>query len=76
MAKILFQGDSITDCGRSRENDCDLGRGYATNVAQKYGLTHSRKLNNIYYHFITKHRKLFGRNLQFMQVSTAIAIEY
>lgn len=25
MAKILFQGDSITDCGRSRENDCDLG---------------------------------------------------
>eukprot|EP01051_Picozoa_sp_SAG22_P030592 SAG22_NODE_11949_length_462_cov_1.165289_1_plen_92_part_00 len=24
----LFQGDSITDCGRSRTNDEDLGRGY------------------------------------------------
>jgi lysophospholipase L1-like esterase len=26
---VLFQGDSITDAGRSRENDNDLGRGYA-----------------------------------------------
>lgn len=26
--KILFQGDSITDCGRSRENDSYLGNGY------------------------------------------------
>lgn len=25
---ILFQGDSITDTGRSRENDKELGRGY------------------------------------------------
>ena len=23
---VLFQGDSITDAGRSRENDTDLGR--------------------------------------------------
>jgi lysophospholipase L1-like esterase len=28
-ATVLFQGDSITDGGRSREEDGDLGRGYA-----------------------------------------------
>ena len=26
--KILFQGDSITDCGRDRSNIHDLGHGY------------------------------------------------
>ena len=26
---ILLQGDSITDCGRDRENDGNVGRGYA-----------------------------------------------
>lgn len=38
MKKILFQGDSITDCGRSR--DCDginLGAGYATVVHAMLG---------------------------------------
>lgn len=25
---VLFQGDSITDCGRNRELESDLGRGY------------------------------------------------
>ncbi len=30
---ILFQGDSITDCGRSRENLNDLGRGYPMMIA-------------------------------------------
>ena len=29
---ILFQGDSITDCGRSREADYAMGNGYATFV--------------------------------------------
>ncbi|WP_088835142.1 SGNH/GDSL hydrolase family protein [Paenibacillus tyrfis] len=28
-AVVLFQGDSITDCGRNREIGTDLGRGYA-----------------------------------------------
>ncbi|MCM3273597.1 SGNH/GDSL hydrolase family protein [Paenibacillus elgii] len=28
-AVVLFQGDSITDCGRNREAGSDLGRGYA-----------------------------------------------
>lgn len=37
MKRILFQGDSITDCGRDRELDHNMGRGYATNVAQSLG---------------------------------------
>lgn len=37
MKKILFQGDSITDCGRDREFDRSMGTGYATNVAQSLG---------------------------------------
>ena len=28
-ATVLFQGDSITDAGRDRENSSDMGRGYA-----------------------------------------------
>ncbi|MDF1512707.1 MAG: SGNH/GDSL hydrolase family protein [Anaerolineae bacterium] len=32
-AVVLFQGDSITDAGRSRLNDEDLGRGYAAMAA-------------------------------------------
>lgn len=38
--KILFQGDSITDCGRDRSNIHDLGRGYpkfsAEAISAKY----------------------------------------
>lgn len=34
---ILFQGDSITDCGRSRENDENMGIGYPLLVASKLG---------------------------------------
>lgn len=32
-ALILFQGDSITDAGRSRDNDGQLGGGYANLIA-------------------------------------------
>ncbi len=32
-ARILFQGDSVTDAGRSREDDAQLGGGYANFVA-------------------------------------------
>jgi len=32
-ARVLFQGDSITDAGRSRENDALLGGGYPNLVA-------------------------------------------
>jgi len=34
---ILFQGDSITDAGRSRERDDMRGRGYATMVSGEIG---------------------------------------
>lgn len=35
MVKILFQGDSITDCGRNtgRGSLCEIGQGYAVMVA-------------------------------------------
>lgn len=34
---ILFQGDSITDAGRSRDNDAQLGGGYAGLIAAWLG---------------------------------------
>ncbi len=37
MKKILFQGDSITDAGRSRENDVGKGLGYPTLVSAFLG---------------------------------------
>ena len=39
-AVILFQGDSITDCGRSRENDKDLGTGYANFISAYLNATY------------------------------------
>ena len=39
MKLILFQGDSITDCGRNRDFDYSKGMGYATMVAGELGLT-------------------------------------
>ena len=38
IKRILFQGDSITDAGRSREEDSNLGLGYPGKVASKLGL--------------------------------------
>ena len=35
--KILFQGDSITDAGRSKENDINLGTGYPRLVEAALG---------------------------------------
>ncbi len=32
-ATVLFQGDSITDAGRSRDSDADMGRGYPALIA-------------------------------------------
>lgn len=37
MKTILFQGDSITDCGRGYENDLNKGIGYATLVSAQLG---------------------------------------
>ena len=40
MKRILFQGDSITDCGRNGENGslCEIGQGYALMVAGELGV--------------------------------------
>lgn len=38
MKKILFQGDSITDAGRSREDLTNLGKGYPLFVAGALGM--------------------------------------
>ena len=35
--RILFQGDSITDCGRARDNNIHLGNGYAHLVKSELG---------------------------------------
>lgn len=37
MKRILFQGDSITDAGRSRDNDAARGIGYPTLVSASLG---------------------------------------
>jgi lysophospholipase L1-like esterase len=37
---VLFQGDSITDAGRSRDNPAELGRGYANLIAAWFGMLH------------------------------------
>lgn len=49
MKKVLFQGDSITDCARNREDDRFMGRGYATNVAQSLGFDYPGE-----YEFVNK----------------------
>lgn len=40
MKTIVFQGDSITDAGRNREDPFNLGQGYPNLVAGRLGLTH------------------------------------
>ena len=39
MKTILFQGDSITDCGRSRQVDTVMGEGYAALITAALGYT-------------------------------------
>ena len=43
MKRILFQGDSITDMMRSRENDKFLGIGYPVLVSAELGLDYPNK---------------------------------
>ncbi|HEU5198144.1 MAG TPA: SGNH/GDSL hydrolase family protein [Ktedonobacterales bacterium] len=35
--RVVFQGDSVTDCGRGRFHDTDLGNGYAMMAAAHFG---------------------------------------
>ena len=46
---IIFQGDSITDCGRNREDITSIGVGYAHLVKGQLGYEHPEK-----YEFINK----------------------
>lgn len=47
MKTILFQGDSITDCGRSRENLTNLGTGYPLLVTSALGFENPGAYNFI-----------------------------
>lgn len=49
MKKILFQGDSITDAGRSREDNNNRGIGYPTLVSAEMGFDNPGK-----YEFINR----------------------
>jgi acyl-CoA thioesterase I len=40
-AVVLFQGDSITDAGRGREDDGNLGQGYVNMIAAWFAALHS-----------------------------------
>lgn len=49
MKRILFQGDSITDCGRNRNDFFDLGNGYPNLVKAYLGFD-----NPVEYEFINR----------------------
>jgi acyl-CoA thioesterase I len=40
---VLFQGDSVTDCGRIREIEGDLGQGYPMMIAAAFTALHPEK---------------------------------
>jgi len=42
-ALVLFQGDSITDAGRDRDDTANLGRGYAMMAAGMFSAMHPEK---------------------------------
>jgi lysophospholipase L1-like esterase len=42
-ALVLFQGDSVTDADHSREDDIDLGRGYAMIIAAWFSALYPEK---------------------------------
>lgn len=47
MKTFLFQGDSITDCCRIREDEINLGMGYPVVTAARIGSEHPEKFNFI-----------------------------
>jgi lysophospholipase L1-like esterase len=82
---ILFQGDSITDCGRSREADavnCGLGGGYANMIAAELLAKEPEKQYKIYNRGISGNRivdvyarwKIDGVNLKPDVLSMLIGI--
>ena len=47
MKTILFQGDSITDAGRARDNDANRGVGYPHLVSARLGCDNPTEFNFI-----------------------------
>ena len=45
MKTILFQGDSITDCGRARDNSGYVGNGYPLHIKAKLGFEYPGEYN-------------------------------
>lgn len=45
METLLFQGDSVTDSVRNRDNDKHLGQGYVTMVAGNLGVKYPDRFN-------------------------------
>ncbi|HEY7348071.1 MAG TPA: SGNH/GDSL hydrolase family protein [Ktedonobacterales bacterium] len=41
--RVVFQGDSVTDCGRSRRDDTDLGSGYVMMAASYFAARYPEK---------------------------------
>jgi len=41
---VLFQGDSVTDCGRGREDDTNLGNGYPMLIASWLEALYPKKM--------------------------------
>jgi acyl-CoA thioesterase-1 len=56
--RILFTGDSITDCGRSREFDWEMGSGYVSLAAA-----------HLYANLASTELKIFNRGISGNQVS-------
>ncbi len=56
--RILFQGDSITDCGRSRNNDPAhrLGHSYAFLIGAKYGALYPERKLEFFNRGISGHK--------------------
>ncbi len=53
---IVFQGDSITDCGRSRDNDNYLGGGYVNLITARLLADRLGSMTKVYNRGISGHR--------------------
>jgi len=53
---IVFQGDSITDCGRSRDNDSYLGGGYVNLITARLLADRLGSTTKVYNRGISGHR--------------------
>ena len=56
-SRILFQGDSITDCDRHRDEQTDLGHGYVTIIATELSRRHPQ------HQFVIANRGISGNRV-------------